>query len=102
MNEEEDNQTLTRLLALVWFFLFTSSSLTTTLMASLSNAHWSQLDTQGRILLAIGVYGNWAQTMMAWLNKAAHNVSRGKPIIANGGFDTQHLTKADVQSKSGG
>jgi hypothetical protein len=68
-------------LAIAWGILFTIQSVGTIVLAAMVNVNWSELDTQGKFLLLVGMSANWAGMMMAFLSRVVSRLSENKPIM---------------------
>jgi hypothetical protein len=64
-------QILMRALMMMYALLFTCAALASSLLASLIGATWSQLDTQGKVMIVLAVFVNWSTVMLAFVNRAA-------------------------------
>lgn len=65
-------------IAAVWFFLFSSVSLGTAIMAALTGATWNLLDGQSKFMICLAVFVNWGGQMMAFISKQAKKIESGE------------------------
>lgn len=73
--------TRARLAALLWWMvvmyivLFSIASLCTTIQIAMANgASWGTLTQTQKFLIVIGIFGNWCNTMLAFLHKGIGQV----------------------------
>ena len=78
-------------MAVLWFLLFTFSSLGGAIITAFYGVKWSQLDGQDRFMLCLLIFNGWATTMMAFFSKAIARASKGEPLITEG--DTQLIQR---------
>lgn len=82
-------------LAIAWAVFFLVGSVCTSILGSLQNVDWYELNGQSRFLTIVAIVGNVANTMMAFISKAATKVESGKPLVDGGTdfFKKQEPTK---------
>lgn len=80
-------------MAFLWFLLFTTTSLSLAIVTAFYGVRWINLDIQDRIMLALLIFGNWGQVMMAFFSKAIARAQKGEFPISEG--DTQILKRTN-------
>lgn len=86
-------------IACFWFLLFSLNSLCTSIMASLVNANWTDMDRQSKFLMIIAVMGNWTGTIMAFISQQAKRIQKtGLPFPT--GDDTGFISRKDTVTQT--
>jgi len=49
----------------VWGILFSASNLCTSILTAFANENWKDMDTQGHVLILVGIIGSWTNTLAA-------------------------------------
>lgn len=84
-------------LAIITGLFFTANSLGTCVMVGLGNSIWSQMTSQSKFVMCVGIFVNWSGTMIAWMNRAISDLRRGRfPFPPGSSSDTSLLTKKDI------
>lgn len=68
---------LTWRLVIVYIVLFSINTLSVAITAALINATWTQIDTQGRIMIVVSIVSNWTGTMLAFVVGLIHKTKDG-------------------------
>lgn len=87
MNETQESKGELRLLAAMWFILFSVGALGTSILAALTGTDFATLPLQGKFLIIVAIAVNYSNTMGAFISKAVSRVKAGKSIV-NGDGDT--------------
>lgn len=85
-------------LVVVWFLLFSISSLCTAIVGALYGMRWNEIEFQDKFVVSLIIFVNWSTTMMAFFSKAVSRVQKGELPLESG--DTQLISKTTVETKT--
>lgn len=62
---------------IAWFLLFTFNALGASALTALTGTQWGNADPQTKIMIFIGIFVSWANTMMALFSESMKRVQSG-------------------------
>lgn len=88
-----DTKKLAMRMAIIWFIMFSVSSLCTTITASLYGMRWTEIEAQDKVLIILLITANWLTVMMAFFSKAIARAQHGEFPIDTGDAEVSDKTK---------
>lgn len=80
---------------IAWFLLFTFNALGAAALTALTGTQWNEMNGQTHLMIIIGVFVSWANTMMALFSDSMKRIQSGDLPFA-GGTDIRSKTTAVI------